>query len=225
MILLHGENVGQARQKLQELIDQARTAGKNIIRLEAPKLTEASLNDQLGGADLFGSSQLIIVEEVHSLPKSKRKDALIKMLGEVGNQELILSEKRALTPTMLKKFPQAQVFEFKLTPIMWELLDNLGSPNKSKLLTQLAQAVVQNEAFMVFSMIIRQTRLLLMAKTGGKIAGSPFQAMKFNKQAQQFSLDQLLAFHRQLFKLESELKTSTNSLELAQELDLLLFRL
>lgn len=225
MILLHGENVGQSRQKLQELIDQARAAGKNIIRLEAPKLTEASLNDQLGGADLFGSSQLIIVEELHSLPKSKRKDALLKMLGEVGDLELILYEKRGLTPTMLKKFPQAQVFEFKLTPIMWELLDNLGSPNKSKLLIQLYDAVAQNDAFVVFSMIIRQTRLLLLTKTGGKIVGPPFQAMKLSKQAQQFSTDQLLAFHQKLFKLESELKTSTNSLELAQELDLLLFRL
>lgn len=224
MIIIHGDNTSQSRKKLQELIDQTRDSNTRIIRIEASKLTPAQLQENLGSNDLFGSDQLFIVEELHSLPTSTRKKDLIEQIAATGSN-LILYEKKALTATMLKKFPAAQVFEFKITNTLWELLDNLGGLDKKKLLSKLQTAIDQNDAFLVFTMLVRQTRLLLQVKSGGNVAGAPFMVAKLKKQASQFNLEQLLALHSQLFKLEAAQKTSTNPLDLAHELDLLLFRL
>lgn len=225
MTIIHGENTSLSRKKLQELIDQAKNAQVGITRLEASKLTLAQLNDALGSSDLFGGEQLFIIEELHSLLTSTRKKELIERVASFSGSNIILYEKKLLTATMLKKFPQAEVFEFKVTNAMWEFLDSLGNFDKKKLLIQMHKAIEQNEAFLVFTMMIRQIRQLIQVKSGGQVAGAPFMIAKLKKQANLFTLDQLLALHAQLFKLEVGQKTSTLNLDLASELDLLLFRM
>ncbi len=222
MIIIHGENTSQSRKKLQEVIDQSKNDQLTVIRLEAKKLTPASLSENLGGSDLFGSDQIFIIEELHSLPTSAKKKELID-LAAGSTSKIVLYEKKSLTATMLKKFASAQVFEFKVTNVMWELLDNLGNSDKKQLLNQLHLASEQNDPFLVFTMLVRQIRMLIQVKSGGQVAGAPFMVAKLKKQATKFTIDQLLALHSQLFKLEIGQKTSTMKLDLASELDLLLF--
>lgn len=222
MIIIHGENTSQSRKKLQEVIDQSKNDQLTVIRLEAKKLTPASLSENLGGSDLFGSDQIFIIEELHSLPTSAKKKELIDLLA-VSTSKIALYEKKSLTATMLKKFPTAQIFEFKVTNVMWELLDSLGNSDKKQLLSQLHLASEQNDPFLVFTMLVRQIRMLIQVKSGGQVAGAPFMVAKLKKQATRFTIDQLLALHSQLFKLEIGQKTSTMKLDLASELDLLLF--
>jgi len=222
VIIIHGENTSQSRKKLQELIDGAKKAGLSLTRLEAKKLTPANLSENLGGSDLFGGDQMFIIEELHSLPTSTRKKELIELLSK-SEENIILYEKKTLTATMLKKFASAQTFEFKVTNVMWELLDNLGTTDKKLLLTQLHQASEQNDSFLVFTMLVRQIRMLIQVKSGGQVAGAPFMIAKLKKQASKFTINQLLALHSQLFKLEIGQKTSTMAMDLASELDLLLF--
>lgn len=224
MIIIHGENTFLSRKKLHELIDQAREKQIDLSRLEASKLSTAQLEQELGSDSLFGGNRLLVIEELHSLPTSNRKKELIDIVSQ-AKQDLILYEKRALTATMLKKFPGVQTFDFKITNELWELLDILGQRDKKKLLLKLAAAITQNDVFFVYTMIVRQTRLLIQIKAGGQVAGAPFMVAKLKKQADAFTLDQLLALHAQLFKLEVAQKTSTLSLDLASELDLLLFAL
>lgn len=226
MVIIHGENQSQARPKLQTLIDQSREAGSNVVRLEAKKLTVPVLQETLGGGDLFGTQQLIVIEELHSLPTSNQKKSLIETLAATTDStNLILWEKKTLTATQLKKFPKALVFEFKIANQMWEFLDNLGSTNKTQLLKQLQGVIAANDEFFVFTMICRQIRLLISTKDGGAADAKGFAAAKLQKQATRFSLPQLLELHRQLFKLEVQQKTSTLGLSLAGELDRLLLRM
>lgn len=226
MIIIHGDNLLQSRSKLAELITQAKLANKQIKRLEAKNLELKDLELNLNSPNLFDTTELIILEGLHSLPTSKRKKELIAYLDKQNNSEnLLLYEQRLLTTTMLKKFAQAQVFSFKTSNKLFSFLDQLGSSDKAKLINLLQEVLISDGEFMLFSMLARQIRLLIQSKTGGKIKGAPFMISKLKSQANKFSLEQLLKLHRELFELDLKQKTSKNILALGSELELLLLNM
>jgi len=225
MIILHGDNTTQSRAKLAELIQSAKQKNQEVTRLETKKLTLAELDTTLGSSSLFGTNKLIIVEELHSLPNSNKKKDLIKLLSKhSGSEDVVLWEKRALTATMLKKFPQAKAQAFKTSNQVFKWLDSLSGKtgnlkNKHSLLTE---ALNSDGEYFCFLMLLRQVRLLLQAKDSGKIKGPPFMISKLKSQASSFSLPQLLQLHQRLLQMDYSHKTSNTQLSLAQDLDLLL---
>lgn len=221
IIILHGENTVKSRDHLVQLTREAKYAGKDVVQLAAAKLTPADLESTLQKTSLFGTEQLVVIEELHSLPKSNRKNLLIDITSR-ANVDVILWEKRELTPTMLKKFPKAQVKYFKITNSLFTWLDAFSPKTpKTKQLTLLQQAVQTNGEHMCFVMLARQIRLLIQIKDGGMPAGPPFMIAKLKKQAQDFTLDKLLKIHEQLFMIDQAAKTSQSFFSLGQELDLL----
>jgi DNA polymerase III delta subunit len=225
MIVIHGENTAHSRKKLQELITQAKTDNTSITRLEAKRLTSASLQEAMGGNSLFGDDKLIIIEELHSLPASKRKKGLIEQIGNSGLDNLVLYEKRKLTATMLKKIGNPQVFEFKISNTLWKFLDQIGGSDKTKVIRLLRESITQNDEFFVYTMIIRQIRMLITAKDGGVLKGAPFMITKLQGQARNVSIEQLLTTHKQLSNIDIKQKNSQLALSLSQELDLILLRM
>lgn len=221
IIILHGENTIKSRDKLVELINQFKANNQSIIRLDAKKLDIPQLEENLLKNNLFGNEEIILIEELHSLPRSNKKNELINLIAN-STKDILLWEKRSLTKTMLKKFPQAKVEEFKLSNSLFSWLDlfNPKTPIKKNLLA-LDQAINANGDYMCFVMLIRQISLLIYTKDGGQPAGAPFMISKLKKQAQGFSLNQLLKIHEKLFDLDERMKSSKNYLSLAQELDVL----
>jgi DNA polymerase III delta subunit len=221
IIILHGENTVKSRDHLVQLTREARADGKEVVQLTASKLTPADLESALQKTSLFGTQQLVVIEELHSLPKSNRKNRLVEIVSQ-ANVDVILWEKRELTKAMLGKFPKAQIKYFKITNSLFAWLD-VFSPKtpKPKQLTLLQQAVQTNGEHMCFVMLARQIRLLIQIKDGGTPAGPPFMIAKLKKQAQDFSLEKLLTVHDHLFMMDQAAKTSQSYLSLGQELDLL----
>lgn len=225
MTILHGENTVQSREKLVTLIREARAAGNDVVTLSAAKLTPAQLESALQKTSLFGTTQLVVIEELHSLPKSARKTQLIEIVSQ-ANVDVILWEKRELTKTMLKAFPRAKVEFFRLTNSLFAWLDSLSpAVAKSQQLQLLQKAITANGEQMCFVMLMRQVRLLIQVKDGGRPAGPPFMISKLAKQARDFTLEQLLALHKQIFHLDQAAKTSGSFFTLGQELDLLVVNL
>jgi DNA polymerase III delta subunit len=234
MQIFHGEQLVASRHQLTELIKQARQQGLDVVRVEGKSLELGKLEEVLGSTSLFGQKKLLVIEELHSLPKSKRKDQLIEMIATAAadpvlseSLSLILWEKRALTATMLKAFPKALIQEFKLSNQLFKWLESL-SPQKTSKPAQLKlfhQVLLTEDAFLCLTMLIRQIRLLIQIKDGGKPAGAPFMIAKLSKQAQLFTLEQLLKIHRSLLEIDLKQKTSGSLLSLEQELDLLLLGL
>ncbi|HEX7018055.1 MAG TPA: hypothetical protein VF209_04080 [Patescibacteria group bacterium] len=230
MIILHGENTVQSRAELGKLLDQARQANKTVVRLEAKRLTLADLQEALHSESLFGDEKVIVIEELHSLPTSNRKKELIEALAAADgdhSSSLILWEKRSLTATMLKKLGPAESKEFKLSKALFSWLDSLNGQkrNVSQQLKLFHDALKQEGEYLCFLMLIRQLRMMLQAMDGGVIKGPPFMISKLKNQAQSFSQTQLLSLHQQLLEIDYRQKTSQSSLDLAQELDLLLVNL
>lgn len=223
--LIYGENTVKSRKKLVDLLDLAKGKNQEITRLEAKKLTEAELESALQASSLFGTEQLVIVEGLHSLPRSKKKTNLIDLAA--GTQiPLIIWEKRKLTPTMIKKFPQANAQEFKLMNSLFAWLDSLnGHTAKVTQLKKFHQALEAADPHMCFVMFVRQVRLLIQATDGGTIKGPPFMVSKLKKQSQTFTLDKLLDIHHQLATIDQQLKTSKLMLPLEKQLDLVVLNM
>jgi len=224
-MILHGENMVQSRNTLSSLIDQARSLNKVILRLDAKRLEPKALSEELGATSLFGESRFIIIEEIHSLPTSQRKTQLITLLGSISEStELLLWEKKQLTPTMLKQFPLAKSQEFKLTKYLFQWLDSVQSQSKLSR-NRFMLAVEQDGEMMCFTMLIRQLRLLIQATENKTATLPPFMVAKLKKQADTFTLAKLLQLHSSLLRLDLSMKTSTGNLSLTQELELLLIEM
>lgn len=226
MIIIHGENTVNSREKLVEIINHKKSEDREIVRIEAKKLSEAILEETLGANDLFGTSKTIVIEELHSLPTSKNKKALIELLSKPQTHNIILWEKRSLTKTMLKNFPKAQEFEFKISKTLFAWLESLGEKqDKTKKLNLLHTALETDGEFFCFLMLIRQIRMLIEVKSGGQAKGAPFMVGKLNRQASRFSLDELLKIYKQLLEIDIKQKTSSSLIDVTTMLDLMTIKL
>jgi len=223
--ILHGENTIKSREKLVSLLTDLQAKGIKIVRLEANKLNLPELEAALIQTDLFGATETVVIEELHSLLKSKRKDQLINLVA-AANKDVILWEKRDLTKPMLAKFPNANIEMFKLSSALFSWLDLFHSETQiQKNLESLHKAIEANTDHMCFVMLMRQVRLLIQIKEGIIPPGAPFMIKKIKKQANYFSLPTLLQIHEDLFKIDMDLKSSKGFSSLQQRLDLLVVNL
>jgi DNA polymerase III delta subunit len=220
MTIIHGENTIKSRQALLDLIEKYKSRGFETLILSAKNLATAQLEQALGGDSLFGSSKVVIVEELHSQQESAKRKQLITLLSATTS-EVILWEKRLLTATMLKKFPKASVDTYKASSILFSWLDSLGKKgNPAGQIKQLQDICKQESAQFCLSMITRQIRLLIASKNDGQLKAAPFVVVKLKSQAQQFTIDQLVALHTKLLQIEFAQKRSLSKLSLEQQLQL-----
>lgn len=226
LILIHGEQTHLSRQKLIDVVQQAKSVGTEVLTLSAKNLTTSELETQLGSESLFGNSRLLVIEELHSLPVSEKRKHLINLLKNTTT-DLLLWEKRSLTKPQIKVLQPKQEYEFKPTSAVFKWLDSFSPKPQSKAtqLKLLRGAIASDGAELCFILLIRQVRLLIQAKTGAPIGGAPFMITKLKSQAQAFTLAQLLKVHHQLLKLDLIYKTSRPPWSLSEELDILLVRL
>ncbi len=110
---------------------------------------------------------------------------------------------------------------------IWNLVDAIGTKNTGHAMTLYHQLLESREAqYEIFPMIIRQFRLLLMAREvlderGNKqmimsdLGVAPFVAEKLIGQASKFTMNGLKKIYLQLMKIEEESKTSGGDLETA----------
>lgn len=224
--VLHGENLVQSREKLNQLIQLHRAKNFTITPIDGKKVNLAELEEKLKSQSLFGEQKLVVIESLHSLPRSKKKNQLIELITS-SEAEIILWEKRELTATMIKKFPSAKCHHFKTSSSLFTWLDSLtGTKNNlSRQLQLLRKAIEQDGEQMCFVMLARQIKMLIAVKDNGQVKGHPFVVNKVKQQAKDFTLRQLLTIHQQLVKIDYRQKTSTNLISLEAELDLLLINM
>ncbi|NCN06287.1 MAG: hypothetical protein GW946_00395 [Candidatus Pacebacteria bacterium] len=222
MKIIHGSHEVHAHQALLLQLKQATTLGQVVKRLQAKTCSLADLELQLGEQDLFQKQKLIVLEQLHSLPKSARKTDLISYLQSHQDANVLLFEQKDLTASELKKFLQAESQHFPTSSTLFKWLDCLGNKHQQKqALEYLTQAKQTDGIGFCFAMLARQVRLLLQVKDGRVIAGPPFVQAKLKKQAGQFTLTALLQLHQQLLEIDYQSKTNTSVLNTEQQLDLL----
>lgn len=231
LTVLHGDNLVRSRQALTEFITQVQPTA-DVIRLDAKSLQFATLESALRANSLFGNTRTVVIEGLHSLPKSKKQSELIALtIAQATATNVLLWENRSLTKTMLKPFIQANadISEFKLSKTLFSWLDMIDGTRRTysgqAQLARFHEVVQQEDIWVCLAMLSYRVRQLLLAKTGGVIPGAPFMAAKLQQQADRFSLPQLLRLHEQLYLIDKNVKSSATVLDLRSTLDLLLLNM
>lgn len=224
LTLLHGEHHIKSRAMLVELLSRARSDQKSITHIESKQLDQAVLTQALQSHSLFGEERVIVIEELHSLPKSKKRDALLELLRTVQDDreiELVLWEKKQLSATEVKAFPGAKVQAFAPTKTMFTWLGsisgNASAEGKRNTLKLLQDTIKADGEYFCFSMLTRQVRLLMTAKESS-VGANP----RVVSQAKTFTWKQLFALHHQLVLIDEKSKNSSSSLDMSNQLELLL---
>ena len=228
MIILHGENIVASRLALEEKINGFKAKGVDeIVSLDGMKLELTDLKQALESTSLLGKDRLVVIENLLSSPKSKKKEEEVNYLVKVDPKSLlILWEAKEISAAGLKKLAaKARVSVFKIPPLIFKFLDSIWPQNKKNALELLHQCFQVDKPEMVFYMLCRQIRLLIIARDlGAKGLSSlaSWQQAKFLRQGEKFSLEQLLGIHRKLLRIDYEQKTGRAVLPLASQLDLLI---
>lgn len=218
IIIVHGEDSLNSYKRLAELIEIAKSSGLETIIKEASELDMATLRQESGGSDLFGAKNCLIIKNLLSGPKSKPKDSLIAALGKISEGEIILYEPKEITKTALKPFNKAKIESFDINQVIFKFLDTLR-PGNTRVILQSWNRLLElgHEPEYVFSMLTRQIRLLIQAKSGASyLKLTPYPKKLILAQANYFTLNQLLDLHYRLYETDKRIKTGLSSLPLDQ---------
>ncbi len=228
IFIFHGEDQAKSRQALYQSIDQAKQKGFQVKWLSGDSLTRADLEIQLGTQDLF-TQEIIVIENFLSQPKSKNKDQCLNYLETYsGSKDLYFWDKKLVTATTLKKLKSHQpiIKVFKLPFLVYKLLESFLPNNSDQTLAIFHQTLNHADPNFIFIMLARHLSQLIIAKTApNQLTGASWQKQKLIRQANQWSLTQLINFHHQLFQIDLHFKTGQSQLDLIDQLDLLFLSL
>jgi len=225
MIILHGENNLLSRQKLASEIANFRlkTQGE-VLRYEGNNLNLMDLRQSLESNSILGHTHLVVVENLFSGRTSLEKQKIIDYLKKTSPKNLIIWEEKKIDGRILVAF-KGQVLKFDLDPFIFRFLDSLVPGNSKISLTLFHQCLAQDSPEIIFFMLQRQIKYLIIAADLGQKGlkmMEGWRAQKLTYQAQKFTLVKLMKIYRQLLKIEAQQKTGRTPFDLTSQLDLLL---
>ena len=222
MKIIHGENIVQSRRHLNQLTDPFKG---EIIRLDANQMEMSGFKQALESSSIFGLEKMVVVENLFTGRKKKIKDEAIDYLRKEKPKNLIVWEPKQVDGRKLISFKNAQINKYELTKYLFKFLESLKPGNQKESLRLLDLVLENDPPEIVFYMLIRQSRLLLIAKdlgAGGLSKMAPWQKNRLTAQAKLFTIERLLTLHRQLLKIDYEQKTGQAIFPLKQTLELLI---
>lgn len=233
LILIHGSDTTLSRKYFLE--EKQKNRDSVLLDAEAVNLTD--LAQIFDGGGLFGETKYLFIEQfITKRKKSSDFETIVSQLEKYGHEHtIIIWESKELDRGALAVFKTATVKAFKLPQTLFQLVDAL-QPGNGKTLVKLFHETIRNtETEMVFFMLVRQFRLFLgfmriqhssepqAENTIDEIKRlAPWQKSKLEKQANQFTPDQLIKLYNKLFQLEVGQKTGTLSSPLDSTIDFFL---
>lgn len=216
--IIHGEDTLSSYRRFTETIEGLRSNGLRLIIKDAGEIDQATLRQETGAVDLFGGSSCLAIKNLLSGVRSKQKEGLIAVLKKGSSAEIILYETKKLTETALKPFKGAKIEAFNINPVIFKFLDLLRPGNTRVILLGWNRLVeLGHEPEYVYSMVVRQIRLLIQAKSGASyLKLSPYPKKLITAQANYFTLNHLLDLHYELYETDKRIKTGFSPLPLEQ---------
>lgn len=223
--IIHGDNHFSSRQTLDQ-IRKSQSVG-NLEIVDASSLSLTKLVQMVEGGSLFGEGKVIIIENLLS-QKIKENGQIFEYLKKLPSEvNCTLWEPKEIGKTILANFPKARVFLFKLEKQIFNFLESLKPGNSGKSLALFHSALERDEPEMIFFMIVRQIRRLLLIKTQSLFLDSmsPWQEKKIRSQAEWFTADQLEKVYRELLNIDFSIKSGQSAMDLMGRLDMFLLNL
>ena len=225
MLILHGDNIVASRNKLNEITN---SFTGEVIRLEGSSITLTDLKQATESASLFSQERLLIISNLFSgRPKTEKKLA-IGYLKEVQPDKVVIWEGKTIDGRKLVAFKKAKIQKFEINRSLFKFLESLSPGNYQWSLKLLHQSLEGDSPQMVFFMLARQIRLLIIAKDLGEKGlekMAPWQKNKLTVQSEKFTMNELFGIQKRLLKIDFEQKTSRQPYGLVGEIELLVIDL
>lgn len=201
MIIIHGDNTIQSYKALSRF--------ENAISLDASQVTLARIRQESEPQDLFGNTQLLIINNLLGGTKSKAKESVIEFLSKHQDLNVLLYETKNLPVTTLKKFTKSTVESYKIENNLFKFLDKLRPHNQKEILEWYLKLLSdKTEVEYLFAMTLRQVRLLIQAKFDPKtLSIPPYPAKLVLSQSKLFQDKKLLDLHHQLYEIDRGIKS------------------
>lgn len=235
---------------LPEMPDSAR-----LVFLESEKLRETSKAIKLARNSSNGYEKRFdrpqghalerwVIDMVTNLGGRINPDAARDLAANVGSElqtlenecrKLVLYKGISETPEAITRADVVTLSPYIAEANIFDLVDALGGRNTKQAALLLQKKLDEGaEPFQLFSMFIRQFRLLIQVKEqldngnrapeiAKRIKQHPYVVEKVARQARTFTMDQLEAIYRHLLKTDIEVKTGQT--ELVTSLNLLIYSL
>lgn len=221
--ILHGDNTEGSRAELTLL--KKRSPGTDIRDVNGRSADPTQLIQALESSSLFGSGVLVIVERLFGT--LGRKTSLIRDFAEVlnvhrGETDVILWEDREISPGTIRLLgPKLEIRVFKTPPVIFKFLDTMRPGGTVQSLELLTQSLSRDAAELIYSMLVKRVRYLVMAKEGVIPEGAQsWQAGRLTSQAKLFTMEKLRDMHKKLHQYETSLKSGTSPFTMEQILKL-----
>lgn len=220
--IIHGDDVISSRLELTKLKEQHKD--KEIVILTAEKFSIKEIYPLLQTDSLFSTNRLIILENLIISSDKKQKDGLLEFFQKfTSNDPIIVWESKEISSVLIKKyFPKAKILTCKIPQMLFRFLDNIGKDNNNAILSQFHSLVKTHPAEFIYTMLLRQIRLLITLKDSSfhEHGLLSWQVGKLSLQARLFSYDELLVFYRQLLHVDYKIKSGQTPFSMKESLDI-----
>lgn len=222
LTLIHGDNLEVSRAALLRLRSEAKN--KEIRTLDGRTLDSAGLTQALESLSLFDKSVLVVIENLFSKlgKKTKTIEALATLLQKSSIQtDIVLWEDQEISKAALDSLgSKIKILFFKTPVVIFQFLDNLRPGNVTILLNLYRQTITDNPPELVYSLILRRLRQLIISKNGVIPPGLPsWQANRLTSQTKLFTMEKLLSMYKSLLEIEYSIKTGFSPFALNQHIE------
>ncbi|MBI4065474.1 hypothetical protein HY409_03855 [Candidatus Gottesmanbacteria bacterium] len=221
--LLHGDNIEASRKELTKLKEEAK--GKEVRQIDGRLIDEGSLIQALESQSLFGGDTLVIIENLFS--KLGRQQKRIVQLASIlvssqGATDIIVWEGKEVGATVIKSLgTRVNAQEFKVPVVIFQFLDSLRLQNSRSLLSLFSQATHHDAPELIFAMIVRRMRQLIMLKDNVIPEGlQGWQADRLTSQVKSFTMEKLVFMYKKLLDIEYSIKSGSSPFTLTQHIEL-----
>ncbi len=223
--VLHGEDELQRSRYEQTLLTKAQEQGKDIVTIDLNSISAGEFTELLGTTSLFGVARLLRINNLEKIRSNKTLNTSLEQVLNAADDVLIIIQGK-LTPAKKKLFTKPwQVREFSLPAVLFEFLEAMKTRPIHETFALYRQALENGSEWGLHSLVARQFRLLLAAKTGAKVAAPPFAQNKLRSQANKFTVAELTQNLHTLYDIERAIKSGSTPLSWSQQFDILLTRL
>lgn len=219
IILIHGDDTAASRKYLVEL----KNASKNPTDFNGSKNDLNDLNHLIKTNSLFSEEKNIFIENFF-FKKNKELDKAKDLINKNSNLNIVIWEGFELSKSQVSVFPKANVKPFKLPQNLFLFLDSV-KPKNVQNVTLFHNALQNSDENFLFSMILRQFRLMLAlglnSETEETQRLAPWQKEKLLRQSKMFTIEELKRIYNNLFEIDLNIKTGIY-LNLTRAIDIFL---
>lgn len=229
LTVIHGSDTAASR---KYFFDEKQRFPDALL-LDADKVNLTDLAQIFEGGGLFGESKFIFIEQYITKKKKNAdyKDIIAYLEKNADEHTIYLWEGKELEPSTQKTFKKALVRPFKLPQTLFAFLDAIKPGNGKALISLFHQTIENTETEMVFFMLVRHFRFLLVLQDRSHPVDieidelrrmAPWQKTKLEKQAALFTEEHLKTLYLNLYSIEKGQKTGGLTSSLPSTIDFFL---